>query len=538
MGVEYAGQPCVDPLTFHQECVEQQLPTHSWHQKANRFEIPRGEAYGRGYLLMTRESLDAINLDKLHSLEFTDNNGGRIRLRNILFRCATPLNASYANDPTTTYLVEVADVRWLACNPYYANPVSRHYNYWDMSHALTYNWFNGNVAQGIFQWQDILDDLWWSIGVPELGGGAWDADHPQPDALIPPRGFYYPFYSDPFVAPPVPLGAQRPNRSPVLPFSPQSLLNDIRPFERPESFLFSAMPAWKAYHTVLRRIDCAFCMNLVRPTRPKIVVVGERDESLEAARESAMEAGLRIWDGSPIEGTRAKVPAYVAVVFLTTNRVTQSAGEDALPPQAGLSNYYFIPDPPFVVFVPGPDVPGQSLDPNQDIDSQLEKAGIFIWSDFTGAIGSRLPWRMDVLRSSDDIIGLNRPPGVQRLSYRLIWDDYPVHLKSGGPLAKERIILRALERARDFYRQISKDNAPLHEIYDGILSNPGFHPGSQISDLAFYDVGKGMRTEILRRRPEWAEEDTYYYGLRNFLTTNPYQGRDYDLGKYPFPPNI
>ncbi len=63
MAVIYGGQSCIEPGDFARQCAEVTPPisTAPWLGRANRFMSPLGLRAGRGYLLMSRGSLDLLD---------------------------------------------------------------------------------------------------------------------------------------------------------------------------------------------------------------------------------------------------------------------------------------------------------------------------------------------------------------------------------------------------------------------------------------------------------------------------------------------
>src|SRR5262245_44871581 len=130
MGFTLSGRPCVDPVALRQSCLESDppVPCAPWWGKANRYECPCGQEPGRGWLLMTLGDIGRLNLNGDHELLIADNYGGKISIQGLIVRRGVLVSGGNPDDPTSTYLVEVVDPRWLARNPYFGNPVSRNYN--------------------------------------------------------------------------------------------------------------------------------------------------------------------------------------------------------------------------------------------------------------------------------------------------------------------------------------------------------------------------------------------------------------------------
>ena len=67
MGVSYGGYNCIDPVSLRDQLVAANLPV-DWYGKPNSYECPSGVDSGEGWILLPRSTLDALDLDSLHSL--------------------------------------------------------------------------------------------------------------------------------------------------------------------------------------------------------------------------------------------------------------------------------------------------------------------------------------------------------------------------------------------------------------------------------------------------------------------------------------
>lgn len=266
MGVTFGNFPCQEPNEVLESCQKNDLPT-DWYGKANRFMTSVGPAAGRGWLLMSRGQIADLDIDALHDLIFFDNNAGTITIKQLVFVRARALTPGFALDSESydrngVYLVDVRDIRYLAQNEFYANPVNKQYNVRAPGAAATY-YTDSQNAGSPWTWQTMLDNLWAAVNVTELGA------------------------------------------SPTLPFTPDG---------SPEGFKFINVPAWKAYNEILDRLGCAIALDPTEDTNPAtIYITGGDDPSFETAETTYR--GNRIWDDATVESRRAKIPSLVRVVF-------------------------------------------------------------------------------------------------------------------------------------------------------------------------------------------------------------------------------
>jgi hypothetical protein len=267
MGVVFGNQPCLDPRPVLAFCRRTGLPT-DWLGKPNSFSCLAGENCGRGWLLMRLQELNQLNKDTLNALTLLDNSGGQVTVKNLVFvraRCVTP---RAQNDTNGAYVVEIADARWLARNPFYANPIDEQYNVRapaGVKPSATNAYYDKSMNAGVpWTWQQMLDDVWSALNVPDLG------------------------------------------LSPILPAA-------AVPAKNPENFKFIGVPAWRAYNEVLTRLGCVFTPDPLGQGGPTITKIGDADPQLATAE--ALYQNVRQLDDYFIESNRAKDPATLGVFF-------------------------------------------------------------------------------------------------------------------------------------------------------------------------------------------------------------------------------
>src|SRR5262245_12561833 len=115
------GQPLLDPI---QERLNWQQSDNKWplpeeFRYANCLAIPLGPDCARGHLLLSRGSLNQLNLNANQTLIFQDDIGNTAVFNGLIFLNARNVSPGQDGDPAATYLVEVADARWLCGNPHF-----------------------------------------------------------------------------------------------------------------------------------------------------------------------------------------------------------------------------------------------------------------------------------------------------------------------------------------------------------------------------------------------------------------------------------
>lgn len=211
---------------------------------------------------MSRRDLNDINLSGLHTLTIGVGDQ-EITFQNLVFsKPAVNVTPGFRSDESATYFVELSDARYLALNPYFSNPINRQYNVYapDSGQGINGYYSLSLNAGAKWTWQEMLDDIWEYVNVPELGA------------------------------------------SPQLGYD----LNG-----EPEGFKFIGVSAWQAYNEVLRKIGFAFV--LYPNGDSSIVRIGEPDEIF--ADTTARYDEDRILDDEPIDPIRHRVPEKVVVYF-------------------------------------------------------------------------------------------------------------------------------------------------------------------------------------------------------------------------------
>ena len=438
-----------------------------WQGQANSFRCPLGPAPGRGWILLLRRDIDALDKDALHTLTFDDCQGGRITLRDLLFVRAKCLTPGQTGAREAAYLVEVADVRWLAANPYFSTPCNKQYNVRVPSAAQTYydGSLNGSAA---WDWHTMTGDLWTAVNVPELGTApalpfgnttcsqnitaganivltlASIAGIEVGDLLAIDDGTLLEVVPVTAVTPPnqITVSLNNNHNGTSTPFKVRG------PGALPEGWQFIGVSAWEAYHQVLERLGCAFALDPTRTRTPRVFRRGKADSALAPA-EARYRDRLLV-DDELIEGTRAKVPSKVRVVFHIDHE--HYGTEQTTRPT--------------------------TVNPATDAVHVI------------------------------DVLDPDATTGVQPDSVALLYDDLPALLSYLGSISNSSALqARADERAADFYRQLRSGGALKHKTYSGIINDAAFLPGNRLAGVAWYDFGDGLKTEIVHHPPSVRVDD-------------------------------
>ena len=270
--VTFGGQPCVSPDLLLADLRRQQeagFPVDlSFAGRANSYRCPLGQEPGKGWLLLSRDSLNSLDLDGLQPLVFglakkeiigVPSQAQKVALPSLLFVRATCLAPGLRGDPACPYLCEITDRRHLAR----ASVIDRAYNV--RSSPTTFL----SATMG-WTWLSMVQDVWNAVG--SLGG------------------------------------------FPGLPYSPDGT---------PEGFSFFGGRAYDALGVILERLACALQYDPAADTFG-IVQVGFADGVNAAAL--AKYDKQRIWDSDYVENAAARFPQYLRVYFPIQRDVADQTG--------------------------------------------------------------------------------------------------------------------------------------------------------------------------------------------------------------------
>lgn len=247
-------------------------PPPAFH-RANAIFNPLGQASARGWLLLTRASLDNLDLNALHDLVITDvlAVGGQPQTPSLTFSslCFTrepqDLFPSIADDdPNALFLCEVSDARWRVSNPYYHCSLIASYNVRAPNYSSTYYdaTMNGGGAGVPWTWTTMLADMW-SLLATQLGS------------------------------------------FPGLPVTPDGT---------PDAFVYQGVDCWAAICDVLWKLGQAVRWSPEENTY-QIVALGAADSNATTALSAADQARLRTDDASYLPIVRGRLPEKLKFCF-------------------------------------------------------------------------------------------------------------------------------------------------------------------------------------------------------------------------------
>jgi hypothetical protein len=283
--ITYGGYLCGSPGTTLETCRRLHLPA-DWWGLPNQWVGRTGARSGTGYVLMSREALDALGLNGQHSLVMSVRSGeiqgkGAGREWSVTHQrlhIASPpknLTPGLRGDKAATYLVELADRRRLDAQ----RPVNVSYNVRKGPPNILEGYEDTLNAEEDWEWAELLEDLWGLVGTSRLG------------------------------------------TFPGLP--------SFTPDEPPENLSFFAMSGLEAIEAALSRIGCTLILDTITDTYG-IVRMGSSDAT-QAAALAAYDY-LRCLDDEPLQPTIGSYPQKVRVYF--------PKQEEAAPTTVGDSPFY------------------------------------------------------------------------------------------------------------------------------------------------------------------------------------------------------
>lgn len=250
---------CLDPGELKTGADEHNLPDHFWGL-ANGYSCPQGMEPGSAWVVVSRATVDALDMDAYHTLTITSE-----------FDTATIGNLSVARaictaqdgDSKAAYLIELQDVRRVLK----MSSVAKQYNVrapaalYDTGNDVDIYHEETIDTSAIWTWATMFADLWTFL--PTIAGAA-----------------------------------------PTLPYAPLG---------QPENFRFLGMSAWDAIGEVLQEIGCAMAFNPLTGVF-SVVRIGEAQDGLAAAMDALTRRLLFDYKPKP-NLHRAEMPETIRVFF-------------------------------------------------------------------------------------------------------------------------------------------------------------------------------------------------------------------------------
>lgn len=374
--------------------------------RANSFANPLGGAPGRGWLLMLRRDLDALNYagadDVFRTLDL-----GPISPEKILI-CAAPecVSPGGDTDPRAAYIVPIADKRWL----YYqrGDTITKSYNARSDEDAA---YLSGTLNVGsAWTWQQLVTDLW-------------------PSAL---------------------------GTAPTLPFSPHSV---------PEGLWYHGISRLEALDHILWRLACALRYDLAADTF-SIVRLGLTTDTTATDADDLVRLHRKrlIWDDYPQQGNTIRYPETIRTEFLikapyddgSAPYTTKNSTVDPTPATTASGTVILLQD----------DLVAQSTDGSTiSNDSALTARAAERYSDW---LRKRTNYDTDRIRVYRGLIDLS--PAVGALNEACLWRDTGAGAMTelaAGKVHGDRFDLAAWRRPMATYEGMDRD--ALEECCEAML---------------------------------------------------------------------
>jgi hypothetical protein len=110
----FGGVACVDPASLAASLTARGVSVERWRDRAGLYVTEPGRQPGRGWILLTKSALDALDLTADHDLVISGSDRDHVlTLSPITFLHSECIDPGSATDPTATYLCEVVDRRHL-----------------------------------------------------------------------------------------------------------------------------------------------------------------------------------------------------------------------------------------------------------------------------------------------------------------------------------------------------------------------------------------------------------------------------------------
>ncbi len=267
MPISFDQYFCLDALQEAENITRLGIPAPANMGRANSLFNPLGQEEARGWFLLLRRDINAMNQDGRHSITFDSLALGLTTLYGLYVVKGTQLTSGAPGDPNASYLVEVADGRYLLNDRNLGADFgqAQQFNVRAPAYGLSYYAGTAQSTAAPLRWLDILKITWASLS-KVLGTFP---GMPPDVGLFPPENLSYP-----------------------------------------------GVNAWQSLCHMLAVLGCAVKCDLSAITdQYSIVSVGGPDKGFSAYQQQLAKANAQIHDADFREVPITRQPAGVAVCF-------------------------------------------------------------------------------------------------------------------------------------------------------------------------------------------------------------------------------
>jgi len=166
--IQLDGIDCLDPRVEYSECRRLGLSLE-WYGKPNAYHLPRGRNPGRGFVLMLKKDLDTLDLNSTsHKLSFFYGDVKRDITGLVIIHADTVIGSRKEDDVNASYLVELADARWLG----QYTVVDTSYNVQSTTNVTSgaADLYDASLNSGSeWTWDTMLSNLWGNLPSSAFG---------------------------------------------------------------------------------------------------------------------------------------------------------------------------------------------------------------------------------------------------------------------------------------------------------------------------------------------------------------------------------
>jgi hypothetical protein len=156
------GQPAINSAPILKSLRKSQRRTAWWHYKVNSFKHVRGAYPSIGYILLTKASLDQINIYEPNTLNVTSE----IAIPNVIIDSLVAVNPGRAVTPETVFVATLKDNR----HHFETSYLTEDFNIVEKHDRQSLSYLKATTNGGTpYTWQSLIDYLW-SIPFAAIGG--------------------------------------------------------------------------------------------------------------------------------------------------------------------------------------------------------------------------------------------------------------------------------------------------------------------------------------------------------------------------------